>query len=85
MAADPGLLLPRRVYHVDLATTWMTAGTLLAQQLKMKGLAAGEIDHCLRSIFGNAMRIEVAPADQEHDEGISANMRYGEQRLIWTD
>jgi hypothetical protein len=63
----------------------MIAGTLLVQELKMKGLAAGDIDHGLRSMFGDAMRIEVAPADQEDDEDIGADMRYGEQRHMWTD
>ena len=45
-------------------------------ELRAKGLAAEDVDHGLRSVFGDAMRIEVAAADED-DEDISADMRFG--------
>ena len=50
---------------------------LLVQELKAKGLSAEDIDHGLRSVFGDAMRIEVVPADEADDEGVTVDTRFG--------
>ena len=56
-----------------------STGTLVVQELKAKGLAAEDIDHGLRSVFGDAMRVEVVPADEADDEGVTVDTRFGER------
>ena len=53
------------------------APALLVQELRAKGLSAEDIDHGLRSVFGDAMRVEVVPADEADDEGVTVDTRFG--------
>jgi hypothetical protein len=57
----------------------MASCILLVQELKAKGLTTEDIDHGLRSVFGDAMRIEVVPADEADDEGVTVDTRFGER------
>lgn len=50
---------------------------LSVQELKAKGLAAADIDHGLRTVFGDAMRVDVLPADEDDDDGVTADTRFG--------
>jgi hypothetical protein len=56
-----------------------TGSMLLVQELKAKGIGAEDVDHGLRSVFGEAMRVEVVPADEADDEGVTVDTRFGKR------
>ncbi len=52
----------------------------MEQELSAKGLAAADIEHGLRHVFGDGMRINVGTAeDDRSDDGITSDTRYGVQ------
>ena len=55
------------------------APALLVQELKAKGLSVEDIDHGLRSVFGDAMRVEVVPADEADEDEVTIDTRFGEK------
>lgn len=45
-----------------------------------KGLAAEDVDHGLRQVFGEDMRISIAPAEEDNeDTEVTADTRFGAQ------